>query len=244
MRSIRIPAMKRGERKIAEMKVLVGTEIKVSVENRERVEAATVRLPEKGGCGVLVPGGFILTATHCIDWSGTGRMAMGEEYPTEINTANGAKFHVGVLACDPVSDIAVLGELDNQTFYDDVEAFEEWRERVKPVPLSTRLLRGQQSCLLFVLTHRRKWIAARATRTGPRFQPLDGRVGLTAKRIESGTSGAPIVTAEGRLYGIVSHSGAAAAKDLQWGSIPVAHLALPAWVLARVRARGLLGPGR
>jgi S1-C subfamily serine protease len=216
-------------------KIKIGTEINVGAENRGRVEAATVRLTEKGGCGVLVPGGFILTATHCIDWSGTGQMAMGEEYPTEIKTPDGAKFRVGVLACDPVSDIAVLGELDNQNFYDDVEAFEEWRERVKPVPLSTRLLRGQQSCPVFILTHRRKWIAARAERTGMRRQPPDGSVGLTAKRIESGTSGSPIVTAEGRLYGIVSNTGAAAADGLQCGSIPVAHLALPEWVLARIK---------
>ena len=221
-------------KKITEMEI--GTEIKVSAENRGRVEAATVRLIEKGGCGVLVPGGFILTATHCIDWSGTGRMAMGEEYPTKIKTPDGAKFRVGVLACDPVSDIAVLGGLDNQNFYEDVEAFEEWRERVKPVPLSTRLLKGQQSCPAFILTHRRKWIAARATRTGPRFQPLDGSVGLTTKRIESGTSGSPIVTAEGRLYAIVSNSGAAHADGLQCGSIPVAHLALRDLVTLSPRA--------
>ena len=52
-------------------------------ESRRRVERATVRLVERGGQGVLVPGGFILTATHCINWCGTGMMALGEVYPAE-----------------------------------------------------------------------------------------------------------------------------------------------------------------
>lgn len=57
--------------------------------------------------GVHVPGELILTATHCIDWSGTGGMVLGDEYPTDIETASGVKFRAGVCACDPVSDIAV-----------------------------------------------------------------------------------------------------------------------------------------
>lgn len=81
--------------------------VKISEANRRRVEMATVRLPEKGGCGVLV-GEFILTATHCIDWSGTGGMALGDVYANAIRTASGAKFRLGVAACEPVSDIAAL----------------------------------------------------------------------------------------------------------------------------------------
>jgi hypothetical protein len=45
---------------------------------------------------VLVPVEFIITATHCIDWSGTGGMAMGEVYTAEIETASGEKFRLGV----------------------------------------------------------------------------------------------------------------------------------------------------
>src|ERR1039458_360260 len=76
----------------------------MSKESRTRVEQATVRLVEKGGRGVLVPGEFILTATHCIDWSGTGGMVLGDVYTAEIETASGAKFRLGAVACDPVSD--------------------------------------------------------------------------------------------------------------------------------------------
>jgi hypothetical protein len=38
-----------------------------------RVENATVRLSDLGGLGVLVPGGFIATATHCIHSVGLPR---------------------------------------------------------------------------------------------------------------------------------------------------------------------------
>jgi hypothetical protein len=53
----------------------------MSEESRTRVERATVRLVERGGRGVLVPGEFIITATHCIVWSGAGGMPMGDVDP-------------------------------------------------------------------------------------------------------------------------------------------------------------------
>lgn len=138
----------------------------MSEESRTRVERATVRLVDKGGQGVLVPGEFIITATHCIDWSGTGGMVLGDVYPAEIETASGAKFRLGVIACEPVSDMAVLGELDYQQCPDDAEAFEQWREQVEPVPLSTRQLGVGQSCPVFIFTDKREWLAGSVTRYG------------------------------------------------------------------------------
>lgn len=178
----------------------------MSPESRTRVETATVHLVERGGQGVLVPGEFIITATHCIDWTGTGGMVLGDVYPIEIETASGAKFRLGPVACEPVSDMAVLGELDNQQCPDDAEAFEQWREQVEPVPLSTRQLEVGQSCPIFILTHKRKWIAGRVTRYGIPGQPPGSSVALFAEGIESGTSGSPVVTANGLLLGIVSHT--------------------------------------
>jgi hypothetical protein len=199
--------------------------------NRERVERATVRLPEKGGCGVLVPGAFIVTATHCINWSGTGGMVLGDACPTKIETATGAKFRVDVAACEPVADIAALAELDNQEWPDDADAFEQWRKQVEPVPFSTRQLRVEQSCAVFIFTHKREWIAARVTRHGLwRLTPSSSvELSVNGKSagegIESGMSGSPVVTADGRLYGVVSNS---------FGTIPVCVMALPHWVLARI----------
>lgn len=79
-------------------------------------------------------------------------MALGEVYPTEIETPNGEKFRIGVYACDPVADIAALGELDNQTWPDDADRFEEWRGQVEPVPLSYRRIKPGQVEPVFIYT--------------------------------------------------------------------------------------------
>ena len=175
----------------------------LSDENRTRVEQATVQLVERGGRGVLAPGAFILSATHCIPWRGTGVMALGEVYPTEIETPSGVKFRVGVDACDPVADIAALGELDNQEFPDDADRFEEWRGSVKPVPLNYRWIEPEQVEPVFIYTHKREWIAGSVTRFG--FDIPYSSVALLVERIESGMSGSPVVTADGLLLGIVSN---------------------------------------
>jgi hypothetical protein len=51
---------------------------RINAKARARVMKATVRIDQLGGQGVLVPGSFILTATHCVKWNGEGGMAMGD----------------------------------------------------------------------------------------------------------------------------------------------------------------------
>jgi len=51
---------------------------------RERIEAATVRLPDKGGQGVLIPGNLILTAAHCIEWDGAPTPAHRDEARRDV----------------------------------------------------------------------------------------------------------------------------------------------------------------
>ena len=195
----------------------------LSDENRRRVEQATVHLVERGGRGVLVPGAFIMSATHCVPWRGTGMMALGEEYPTEIETTSGVKFRLGVYACDPVADIATLGELDNQQFPDDADCFEEWREQVEPVPLCYRRIKPGQDEPIFIYTYKREWIAGTVTRYGYDI-PYSSVALRLPDGIESGTSGSPVVTADGLLLGIVSHD----------ERMPVCAMALPRWVLDRI----------
>src|SRR5262245_38143525 len=43
-----------------------------------QVQLATVQIQKKGGRGVLVPGGFVLTAAHCVEWSPEGGMVLGD----------------------------------------------------------------------------------------------------------------------------------------------------------------------
>jgi hypothetical protein len=195
----------------------------LSDKDRRRVEQATVRLVKTGSRGVLAPGEFIFSATHCIPWRGTGTMALGEVYPIQIETASGVNFRLGAHACDPVADIAALGELDNQQCPDDADHFKEWRGQVEPVPLCYRRIKPGQVEPVFIYTHKDEWIEGSVTRYG-RDIPYSS-VALSVSRIESGTSGSPVVTADGLLLGIVSHD----------ERMPVCAMAVPRWVLDRVK---------
>jgi hypothetical protein len=195
------------------------------MEWRDRVAAATVVTTRKEGQGVLVTGGFILTAAHCISWDHNGGMALGDHFVEPITTRDGSNLHVGPWVVEPVSDIAVLGELDNQVFFEQCDAFEEWRESVQPIAVSDRVLQPQESIAVHVLSHKGHWIAGKATRHGHGAWP---RLWIeTASCIEGGTSGGPIVDEEGKLLGVVSWGN----ED---GAFPVACLALPSWIWQRI----------
>jgi hypothetical protein len=165
-------------------------EAKMSPKRRSVIENATVVTSTRGQ-GVLIPGGFILTAAHCIKWNGDGGMAMGDYFIEEVKTKSGALLRVAPLAVDPVSDIAVLGALDNQEFFKDVEAFENWREATEAVPLRMGDPDTGRPINARVLSHRGHWIKAIVTRHG-----LEVRSTIALKsenQIEGGTSGGPVV---------------------------------------------------
>lgn len=100
------------------------------------------------------------------------------------------------------------------------------------MPLSNRTLCVRESCAVFVLTHAGKWLSGTVTRYGVPHQPPGSRFALRCKGIKGGTSGGPVVTGDGRLLGVISWSG----TNRDDSSIPVAHLALPFWVLEQIRA--------
>jgi V8-like Glu-specific endopeptidase len=77
------------------------------------VAKATVSLLGQGGQGVLVRNNLILTAAHCINFYCDGRMTLGDYFIEEIKTSEGRKLKVTPYAVEPVSDIVVLGSLDN-----------------------------------------------------------------------------------------------------------------------------------
>ncbi len=198
-----------------------------SKESRARVVNATVRV-QAGGLGVLVPGGFILTAAHCIRWSVKGGMVLGDYYLEQVQTRSGETFRLAPWAVEPVSDIAALGDPDTQEFDDDVDAFEKWREATKPVAVRPHLFAGpdvtrvrdalrsnrrifvlHEAFPVWILTHEGRWLAAEVRRVGLPSRPPAGRVFLKVTgHIRGGTSGGPVVDGAGRLVGVVSHSGA------------------------------------
>jgi hypothetical protein len=200
----------------------------------DHVRTATVRLPEMGGRGVLVSGGFIATAMHCFGWDGTAGWVLGDHHPVLIETPD-CQFRLGPWFADAVSDMAVLGPLDNQVFPEDEDTFERWRERTSPVALSPwtpsprSLMRSEPESLpVQLLSLEREWFGGSLDYWGT--SPFPQAAALTAVRsIEAGMSGGPVVDQQGQLVGVVSWGN----KE---GSIPLATMTLPGWILGRIKA--------
>ena len=49
-----------------------------------------------------MPGGFIVTAAHCINWDATGGMALGDSHFEKIKASNGTAYVVCPYAVEPV----------------------------------------------------------------------------------------------------------------------------------------------
>jgi hypothetical protein len=197
------------------------------------VEKATVTLSRMGGQGVLVTGNLIITAAHCIGFKTDGSMVLGDFFIEDIETAQG-NFKVTPLAVEPVCDVAVLGSLDNQTFFNEAEQFEMFCEKTKPVRLCLQDFTPAQSFPVYIYTHKKTWVAGRATEWGKDAPALE----IDADEpIEGGTSGGPVIDEAGELVSIVSNfSVGATGNKKSEGSGPRPHLALPVWV-----CRAILG---
>jgi hypothetical protein len=213
--------------------------------NKARAEKATVRLLRPGkrgkrgadvpvGQGVLVPGGFIITAAHCIDWDAKGAMVLGDHFFEMIKASNGTTYKVSPYAVEPVHDIAALGAVDGQELFDECRDFEEFCEVTEAVPVSTDDFEERVPVPVHVLTHAGAWIAGRACRHSVLPGGLDGSVAVEFDgAIECGTSGGPVVDENGLLVGVISNF--SEGPNL-CGSLPRPHLALPVWVLNRIFA--------
>jgi S1-C subfamily serine protease len=215
----------------------------------ERVARAVVRLPRLMGQGVLVPGGFIVTAARCVGWTPECSMTLGGCLPEPIVTADGRKILAGPLAVEPVADLAVLGTVDDQTFSKEAAAFAAFCEDTPPVRLAIDTLKAFVPLPAYVFTHDRGVIipaTLRLVRAGSASLWLHSDY-----RISRGTSGSPVVTEDGRLWGIISTMGAGPEEEACQGFIPSVHLAGPAWLVRQMvsadawrRLNAALPPGR
>jgi hypothetical protein len=198
---------------------------------KDAVAAATVRFPDRGGQGVLVPGGLILTAAHVINWTHTGRMALGDEVEFVQQIEAGAQsLLVYPLAVEPLADLAVLGALDDQWHPDAADAFEQFCEATLAVPLAIAEFPVGARVPAHVFTHTGRWIAGCVKQWRPEAHSL---MLEPDERIQSGTSGSPVVTDDGLLLGVVSWSGDSSESDEVWsrvGSLSRPHLRAPVWL--------------
>ena len=197
---------------------------------KKLVAGATFKIHAKkrgnGQC-VLVEGGLIITAGHCVDWDCTGGMAMGEFYLSKIRTGSGDLI-ASTLAVEPVSDIAVLGAPDDQDMPDEFLAFDEFVEGIPAVTLQRLPPKVRTPFPVWIRTHRKTWVAGEATYyCGSRFAYR------TDSEIRGGTSGDPIVNDAGELVGVVSHGTTSRVQGQYTSAAPLLLLALPAWIIAR-----------
>jgi len=134
---------------------------------KARIARATVHLPKRGGQGVLVPGGFVLTAAHCLSWDDPGGMVLdASRYSELVETRGGERFMLTPVAREAIADIAVLGCPDDEKFPDLVEAFETWCEATPPISIRTTTLEVREPYRIHVLTHLKTWVRGTATRVG------------------------------------------------------------------------------
>lgn len=207
----------------------------LSEKTRKRVEMATVRLTKKNGQGVIVQGGLILTAAHCVEASIEGEMALGDFFLQEVE-CGGHAIVTQVLAVEPVSDIAVLGMPDDQSFYKEANDYEKVLNLIEPIELRFNDIEQFREIPAMIFTHRKTWLQANVQKCNE-STPL---LFVTGADIEQGTSGGPVIDKEGLLLGIVSTCGGPKSeipdkKDYCAGHLAWASHALPVWIVERVK---------
>ncbi|MDZ7759930.1 MAG: serine protease [Desulfovermiculus sp.] len=189
----------------------------------EHIKRATIKTSGKQGQGVYVGSNLFLTAAHCVNFETSGSMALGDYFIEEIEI-QGETFRVAPLAVEPISDVAVLGPLDEQEFPDDVDRLEEFCENLDPVLISDFEPEIFKEMNVYVFSHEDKIISGK----GQVCTPGSSKMFIEAEEeIKGGTSGGPIVDESGRLVGIVSNSSTGTESSEVH---PRPNLALPVWV--------------
>lgn len=200
--------------------------------NRTRIEKATfiVHSSKGQGQGVLVEGGFVFTAAHCVDFTLTGGMALGDHCLHHVETSDGSQLALSLLAVEPISDLAVLGPPDNQTFEDEYDEFERVYDQTPSLSLDVREHEVKMLFDIHIFTPKKTWLDGKAMLTQPGAKLI---VVNTNEPIEGGTSGGPIVNEHGELVAVVSHSCSVAGGDTQ----PYLCRALPVWTLSQITGK-------
>jgi hypothetical protein len=215
---------------------------RLSDEVVRRTRAAMVTMADLGGQGVLVPGPFVLTAAHCVQWDGRGQMALDEPFYSRIRTAGGRECELQVAAVEPVADVAVLDAAYDPRSDRESEAptYRACMHGTPPVPVFDGPAEDGMEFPVWVFAPAGDLIqaTARVLEDGPTLWVEAPRL------IRGGTSGGPVVNAEGELVAVVSNvhmrgaDEAAVADEPCHGSHPFLCRALPVWVLRQIRDAG------
>lgn len=193
---------------------------------------AVIKVNEKaGGRGFVIevdddffgPTRYVLTAAHCLPELPPA--VGGLSYTHERTYGNllgplGEKATVWAecLFVDPVADIAVLGQPDNQILSEEADAYDDLMDKAVPLPMgSLSFAKGQREAEadVFVLSLRGDWFEIHVTSLGRTVWTA------SAEPIEAGMSGSPIVTQDGKAIGLVSSTAMS----------PLLVASLPGWLV-------------
>jgi hypothetical protein len=185
-----------------------------------------VKLPEKGGLGVLV-GEVILTAARCLTCT-PGEIVGSDEYIEHIETRHG-RLQTSVLAMERVRDIAVLGRPDLNHFPAQAEFYQQFCESTPSVALAKAAIPPGQPIPVMVHNCLGKWVDATA-RLRVAWSPS---LYIEAQEpIQSAAAGGPILDKQGRLIAVVSQFWFRNGVETVDGFAPRPLFALPVWVVS------------
>jgi S1-C subfamily serine protease len=173
---------------------------------QSRIARATVTVvkdeaSDSKGRGFLVHGGYVLTAAHCVPWSGEGEMALGDRFLVTIIAADGSRLKGQVLAVEPVSDIAVIASPDGQDLPTEADAFSKFVDSTEALILCKDEFLFGEGFPIRIFTHEEQWISGKASQWRENAPTLFLE---TTPTVSGGTSGSAVVNDRGEVVGVVS----------------------------------------
>lgn len=191
---------------------------------------STVVIQSTGGRGVIVPGGYVITATHCLGrWQGDGSLALGEPLLEHVKfTGLSQTVTLAGIFADPFSDLAVLGVPDNQQFPSEAALAEETFADHTSIPISMLKMNEGEEVEIGIRDHDGDWVQG----TAVKFGRTHGDVWAEAAGpILFGASGGPIITRKGELLAVVSSFSTEQPSN---GRQPHIQQSLPPWLLSMI----------
>ncbi len=195
---------------------------------RDSEKRAVVTVGE--GRGFIVETGdrrLVITAAHCLphippaaaflhtkERTYAGLLGpLGERKP-EVSTE--------CLFADPVADIAVLGEPDDQVLYEQAAAYNKLMDDVPAL----RIADPPPHCPAWLLTLDARWVRCDVRHNGG---PL--WLSNASEPIMGGVSGSPIIDSDGAAFGVMCTAGGTTNEHTGGGPNPKLVDSLPGWLL-------------
>lgn len=175
---------------------------------------------------------MILTAAHCLHETLLVGAHSGSEDRLFRNLI-GALGSEPDVCCqcyflDPIADIAVLGEPDNQMFFQEAEDYNNLLESMKAftVGKSRAKLGDELTRKGLVMSLKNEWVDCTLKRFG------HGALWVTSTPIIRGMSGSPILLENGAAVGVITTG--SETPDSEHGPNAVLRENLPGWMLRKL----------